>query len=390
MSRLRKETGIRPRYNTRGVLIGWRVFAFVAGKLRVLPQFPAETPIAEMREARDQLIAEYTGGPVPAEGSFAADVRRYLERPEIAAMPSFQQRAAHLDLWLTMLGRDRSRVSITQDEVERVLQQWLAAGLAAATVYHRRTALGSCCATLGGHNPVTGTTKPDHYRPIDRSIPFAVIEQIIAAMPVSAYRSRGIKGTSLARLRVAVIAHTGIPPAELMKLRSHHFDRENAMLHTPWREKGAGTPAHIRELTPDGVAAFIALDAAHGWGKFAEERLSASFKRAARRVCGHDTRIRLYDLRHSFGADLYRSTGDLATVGRMLGHVPGSIVTHRYAMGAHAEVDRAAAAALQAARQSARTAGAAPAAAPAPVRFFGRTLPKRLTEIRTKLNSAKS
>lgn len=338
MARRRHEIGIRRK---RG---GWQAFIVVDGQFRSM-QFPLETPIAEMRAWRD---AQTNTCLPPASGSFAADVARYLARPEIAAMPSVKQRAAHLDLWLTALGRDRTRASITQTEVETVLQRWLAAGLAAPTVYHRRTALSSCCATLGGPNPVTGTTRPDHYRPVDRSIPYDTIDKILAEMPTEKWIGRGITAPSLSRLRAAVIAYTGIPPAELMKLKPHHFDRDQAILHTPWREKGAGTPAHIRELTPNGVKAFIALDAAHGWGPFAEERLATSFKRAARRVCGAATRIRLYDLRHSFGAELYRTTRDLATVGRMLGHVPGSIVTHRYAMGAHADVDRAAAAALQA------------------------------------------
>ena len=42
--------------------------------------------------------------------------------------------------------------------------------------------------------------------------------------------------------------------------------------------------------------------------------------------------------------------GDLATVGRLLSHAEGSIVTHRYAMGANQDVDRAALAAVAAAR----------------------------------------
>jgi integrase len=181
-------------------------------------------------------------------------------------------------------------------------------------------------------------------------VPFATLEQILAAMPTERRVAKGIRRPSFSRLRVAVILHTGIPPAELQKLRAIHFDRAAATVKMPWRDKGGGTPAHVRELSAAGVAAFVALDAAGAWGAFAPERLSASFKRAARQVCGPDTPIRLYDLRHTLGADTYRTTHDLATVGRLLGHVPGSIVTQRYAMGAHAEVDRAALAKLTAAR----------------------------------------
>jgi integrase len=348
-TRRRKEIGIRRKAS------GWQAFIEVDGKFRS-KQFGIDTPIAEMRAWRDAQAA--TARTPLAAGSFAADVATYLRRPEIAAMPTVDERARHLQLWLDALGGERSRYSVTRAEVEAVLQRWLAAGLAQPTVYHRRTALGSFYVVMngeaGGSNPVTGTTRPDHYRPVDRSVPFGTLAQILEAMPAARVIAKGIRRPSFARLRVAVILHTGIPPAELMKLRASHFDRTAGIVRMPWRDKGAGTPAHIRELSPDAVAAFIALDAAGAWGAFARERLSASFKRAARQVCGLDTPIRLYDLRHSLGADTYRNTHDLATVGRLLGHVAGSIVTQRYAMGAHAEVDRAALVKVQASRDAQR------------------------------------
>jgi len=345
--RRRQEIGIRRKGE------GWQAYIDVDGEFRS-QQFPIDTPVVEMRAWRDAQ-AGTARAPFTA-GSFAADVSTYLRRPEIAAMPTIDERTRHLQLWIDALGgdRDRSRYTVTRAEVEAVLQRWLAAGLAQPTVYHRRTALGSFYVTMNGdtpgHNPVTGTTRPDHYRPVDRSVPFATLERILAAMPAERRIANGIRQPSFGRLRAAVILHTGIPPAELMKLGAHHFDRVAAIVKMPWRDKGGGTPAHTRQLSPEGVAAFVALDAAGAWGPFAAERLSTSFKRAARRVCGPDTPIRLYDLRHSLGADTYRTTHDLATVGRLLGHVEGSIVTQRYAMGAHADVDRAALAKLTAAR----------------------------------------
>lgn len=349
MTRRRQEIGIRRKAD------GWQAFIDVDGEFRS-KQFAIDTPVVEMRAWRDAQ-AGTARAPLTA-GSFAADVATYLRRPEIAAMPTMSERARHLQLWIDALGGARSRYTVTRAEVEAVLQDWLAAGLAQPTVYHRRTALGSFYVVMngdaGGHNPVTGTTRPDHYRPVDRSVPFATLERILEAMPAERQIAKGIRQPSFARLRVAVILHTGIPPAELMKLSAHLFDRKGAFVRMPWRDKGGGTPAHTRELSAAGVAAFVALDAAGAWGPFAAERLSTSFKRAARKVCGADTPIRLYDLRHSLGADTYRETHDLATVGRLLGHVAGSIVTQRYAMGAHAEVDRAALVKLQAARAAQR------------------------------------
>ena len=351
--RARKEVGIRRRRD------GWRVFAKVNGKVRVCPQFPLDTPVGELRAARDKLIEQYGGGPLPEAGTFAADVARYLAKPEVAAMPSFKQRAALLECWLEALGRSRARRSIQRDEVEAVLQRWLTT-LAPVTVYHRRTALGRLFTVLDGPtapNPVKGTTRPDHYRPVDRSIDFHTIEKILAAMPAERYTAKGIRKPSLAKLRATVIAHTGIPPGELMKLKPHDFDRHAGIVRMPWRNKGAGTPAHTRELSPAGVAAFVALDAGHGWGRFPVEALGRSFKRAAKAILGPSTAFRLYNLRHSLGADVYRTTRDLATVGRLLGHAEGSAITSRYAMGAHAEVDRAALEALTAYRTTAASLG---------------------------------
>jgi integrase len=183
-------------------------------------------------------------------------------------------------------------------------------------------------------------------------VPFATLLQILEAMPADRWDTPGIRQPAFAKLRVAVLLHTGMPPSELMKLQRHHFDREAALLAMPWRDKGEGRPAYRLALSPDAIAALVAFDVAKAWGPFAVEMVSRSFKRAARRVLGRKTQVRLYDLRHSFGAEAYRRTRDLATVGRLLGHVEGSVVTAQYARGAHLEVDRAAVAAISAARQA--------------------------------------
>ena len=70
----------------------------------------------------------------------AAEIFAYQRKPEIAARKYIGQVAAHLELWADKLGRDRSRQSVTQTEVETVIQKWLAAGLAEATVSRRGTA----------------------------------------------------------------------------------------------------------------------------------------------------------------------------------------------------------------------------------------------------------
>ena len=48
-------------------------------------------------------------------------------------------------------------------------------------------------------------------------------------------------------------------------------------------------------------------------------------------------KVRLYDLRHSFGTELFRVTGNLALVAEMLDH-SSLAMTKRYALGAVSDV----------------------------------------------------
>lgn len=336
--------GIRRR---RG---GWYVTVRVRGHLYT-KQFPIETTVGEMRVWRARQIDTH-GGRRARTGSLRGDVERFLAKPEIAAQSYVGQTAAHLTRWVEELGGDRPRVDITRDEIETVIQRWLTR-YAEPTVYHRRSVLLSLYTTLdgpGAANPAKETTCPKSWIPRDHSVPFATLAAIVDAMPAWCYPKTGIRQPALAQLVARVILAVGIRPVDLLKIRRGDIQWDAATLRWPASGKGHGVAARTLPLTPEGLAALRQFDAAHAYGIFNITAVSHSFKRAARRVEGHETPIHLYALRHSVGADLYRSTRDLATVGRMLGHAPGSRVTAQYAQGANADVDRAAAAALSAAR----------------------------------------
>src|SRR4030095_16675239 len=374
MARARKILGVRRK---RG---GWQAFVKIRGKIHS-KQFDITTPLGEMKAWREAELQEDRPLPRP-RGTFAGDVDAYLERPEIAGRRYVNQLRVLLERVLEPLARDRSRASITRDDVEATLHRWLQEGLSGPTVYHRRSALLSFFLALDGMdapNPVRGTTWPPHWLPRERSVPFETLQRIVDAMTDVRYPRPRMRQASLAKLRVRVLLHTGMPPGELAKLEAHHFTRDEGALRMPWRDKGQGRPGYKLQLSQDALAAVVALDAGGGWGPFAVERLSTSFKRAARRVLGFNTPVRLYDLRHSFGTDLYRRTGDLATVARLMGHAEGSEITAQYARGANADVDRAALHALNAMRQDAGVAGAPPA--PATVR----SSPKRRHKLPAEL-----
>jgi integrase len=356
---MRKLKGIRRR---RG---GWRVTVRVHGHLYT-KQFPIEKTIAEMRAWREQQIDAH-GGRRARAGSLQGDVEAFLAKPEIAAQPYVKQTAAHLARWVEALGGDRPRVDLTRDAIETVLQQWLKR-FAEPTVYHRRSALLSLYAVLdgvGAANPVKETTCPKSWIPRDQSVPFPTLAAIVDAMPAWRYPKPGIRRPAIAKLVAAVLLHTGWRGVDFHAVRRSHVHWSVGTVQMPASDKGNGAPPWTSYLTADGLAALRAFDAADLYGTFSEAAVSHSFKRAARRIDGPETTIHLYSLRHSVGADLHRETRDLGTVGRSLGHVPGSRATAQYALGANADVDRAAATALGAARQVPSSAKPLPAQLPA-------------------------
>jgi len=376
MARTAKMTGARRKND------GWEAYVDV-DKKRYTKQYHFGNPLtAEERRIiqtwREEMREKHEGQ-VPASGSFAADIQRYLAQN--ATMPTIKQRAAQLELWAEALGRDRARRTIKTDEINLILQEWKVNGrigrrgkgpLAGGSLRKRRTALQSLFQFLDGSkvlNPVKAVPRPPEPEPEARWIDYAVIGTILKVMPTHCQpRKRGeAPKLSLAPIRCAVLAHTGIPPGLLKVIvpADLRLTKEGAAYRMPGRKKGRGTAARLVPLTAEGRQAFEAFHAANAYGKYSVDGVNSCFKRAAKRAGVDPTTVHLYDLRHSFGSEMYRLRRDLATVGRFLGHAPGSKETARYAKGANFEVDLAAAAAFSAARQASLPApGATPAAQP--------------------------
>lgn len=349
MARKRNSVGIRWRRSKR------EAYVRINGTLHT-KTFEASTPTDEIQAWRAEQV-ELHGQTVLESDSLAADVVRYVERSR--SMPTIKQRAAHLDLWVYALGgRTRSRHSVTDAEIETILDEWLQT-LAQGTVKKRRTALQSFYKKMNGKrgkNPVKGTPIPIEPKAEARHIDRATVERAIHAMPT--YRSAkpgAPKIRSLSPIRAAVIAATGIPPGLLKRIQPHDLALVGSgSVRVSARRKGGGVESRTLPLTRDGLTAFKAFHEANAYGGYSIEALNRAFKRGCKRAGLDPKAVHLYDLRHSFLTDLYRETKDLATVGRLGLHAEGSRVTERYARGANEAVDAAAVAALSAAWQHRR------------------------------------
>ncbi len=353
----RNLTGIR-RYKK-----GWQAYVKI-NKRTHAKSFTLSTPLPVMREWRELQRKKYAPVTGPVAGSFAADIVAYLQR--VAAMPTFPQRAAHLELWAQALGRDRPRHGITAAEIDQVMQLWLTTptnqpdptqrgprgrpsalgGLEPATVKKRRTSLLALFNTLDGkqaQNPVRASKNPAEPEAEARGVDYPTLARILTAMPDYQSVAPGAPVTpNRAKLIVGVMATTGFPPSVIQKIGRADLNLAAGSVRTQRRLKGKGVEARTVTLTGPAIAAFRAFAAADAFGWFAVGAVNVAFKRACKRagVAG----VHLYDVRHSYGAELYRQTGDMPTVARAMLHAAGSVVTQRYTKAAHQVVDAAAAA----------------------------------------------
>jgi integrase len=309
-----------------------------------------------------------TAAPVPAAGSFAADVASHVATLKTVTA---SRAASYLALWIHELGGERASDSITSHEIAAVLERWSVTptipkpgprqgrasaprGLAAGSLIKRRGYLYAFFQWrfgAAGVNPVRAVPPPAAPKLEARAIPYAPeaapshhVAAILAAMAPHRSVRRGFPAVpARARLIAAVIAYTGIPPGMLMGVT-----RKDLVLTAPGsirvlaRLKGGGVEARTYPLGAEAFAACVAFDAAGAYGAFNIQSVNRAFQRAAVQ-CGLDRlRFHLYDLRHSFGTQIYRVTKDARTVERLMGHALNSPMTARYTEAAHAEVDAAA------------------------------------------------
>jgi len=301
----------------------------------------------------------------PPRHAFTVRIAEYARLR--AGLTGIGNHVTALRRWASAFGRDRDINTITRDEVRMQAAAWLkdrplnprtARPVDASAVRRWLYVLQSFFKELhgaDGYNPVVGIKKPPAKKYDEpRAVDYFDIERLIAEV-----RCKPGATAPLGQLRLWVLAYTGIPPGVLVNVRPGRVDGRygwvdfrRGWLHLPDRLKGDGVAARTIPLTAEGLAAFVALHEAGGLVTFSGDALAKTYRSAARRAGGALVDVNgapithLYDLRHSFGTAMYRKTGDLATVGRFLGHAKNSPLTARYAMGAERDVDLDAAAAM--------------------------------------------
>jgi hypothetical protein len=329
----------------------------------------ADAWLADQERVKAPGPRSLTPGGITLRGA----VHAYLKR--IAARPCHAQHQCALRVWILELGADRSPHRVPTHELDEVMQRWLRpgpppalilcpdgrrrrpaarCGVSKDVIRGRRSALLSFYRVMYPKrpNPVRETHAFTPAKPgAPRCTDYATIARILAAMSPVRFTRAGQAQPALSKLRAAVMAYTGWPPATLKQwLRAYRKDpRVLQRTHTPpmasvpAREKGDGAEPREVPLAPLAVDAIVALLAAPGGtGDRWHTKVVNEAVKAAARAAGITQRLTLYAFRHSFGTDIYRRTRDTGTTGRLLLHADGSRITARYTKGAHAAVDAAA------------------------------------------------
>lgn len=341
---------------------GWRVYVSRHGKLKPV-RFKPDATIEELVHFRDafkleskrlRLARKRAEGPQP-RGRFADDAKRYLALNVVKAMPSYTDRTREVQRWVKVFG-PRVRSSLAPREINEQLQAWRSAGASGSSVNKYRTALMSLFTVLDGRsaaNPVRDTAVFEETRAESRAQPYELLERILNAVPADRTRpTKGKKGSakggSKSRVRLELMAWTGMAPVQMKGLQPEHFSVKERWYVSPPRRKGSRRrhprPLVRKPMPRRAIAVFKRFAELECWGDFSTRSLRHTWMRAHKKVEKamrkelNDPeftlpRIRIYDLRHSFATELLRQTGSLDLVGEMLDHTSRE-TTKRYSLGA--------------------------------------------------------
>ena len=345
---------------------GWRVYVKRDGILKPV-RFTRDTTLDELerfvrmfKDESERLRTVRLAAAAERAGTFAADADRYLALKVVQAMPSVADRMREMARWKQMFGR-RPRGTITPGEIDEQLQALFNSGYSGSTVNKFRTALMSLYTRLDGRaaaNPVRETRLFEEAEEEPRGRSYALLKRILDAVPAERSRPvkghRGSRGTgSASRARLELMAWTGMAPSQIARLDpAKHFSIAEGWYVVPRRQKGKKPrfprPVIRKQMTADARAAFRRFVRLQAYGTFSRSSLRHTWFRAQRRVeqdmrrAQHDPdfqlpRFRLYDIRHSFGTELFKRTKDLALVAEVLDH-SSLQMTRRYSLGAVADV----------------------------------------------------
>lgn len=286
-------------------------------------RFPVGTSLREMKRWQENERAELRRTALrPVLGSLAADIERYLRLDVVTNLASYRTRVTDTKAWLPRFGHLR-RDELTTDALQRQVNDWAAAGVAAWTIHHRRNALRQVFKTLDGEtavNPAARLKVPSKPRAVPHALDYFDIRSVFNQLRPSA-----TKGFLL------IIAFTGFRPEEIRRTEEWMVRVDADEPHVI-KNSAKGGDLVVVPLSPEGVL---------GWKMFVEH---GGFDKQPDRLDrrGHPCRTRTfvnsnrdwkhameragfapsraYNLVHSYCVKVLQASGDITVVQKLRGH----------------------------------------------------------------------
>lgn len=360
---IRREAG-RPAY-----VVEIRVRPFPKRRER----FPLETPLEVMVAWRDVQLADLTAAKQALKrtqldertttilatkarslmgGTLRADVETYLTeklRPTMDPHNKLQARRYLRTAAAGDLGR-YPRQAITGAQWETLLAKWERTGIPASVEPEGRTRIvppgplapdtankirgywiGFYKAMNAGMNLPNPARDVPRRKPADvqsRSIPFDL------AVKITDHIGRSGKPTRTAA-RLTLMCVLGLRPCEIKLIKpAKDWNKAEGTLYV---RTGKGGKPRTLPLSDRAAGALEQLELLKGWGNFSAAPAARMFHDAvAAAGLSHLEPMVPYDLRHCFGTETYRKTGDLKAVAEAMGH-RNLKMTERYVEGAVSE-----------------------------------------------------
>lgn len=279
-------------------------------------RFPAGTALKTMKRWQEDQRAELRRLELrPALGTLAADVARYLTRPEATRLASSKSRTADAKAWLAPFGHLR-RDQITAEQIERQMDSWRKAGIAVWTLRHRLNALRQVYTVLDGqtaNNPARKVKAPPKPRAIPRALDYSTIRTVLNQMEPSA--TKGF---------LMVMAFCGFRPSEVRRTEPWMLRLEGESPHVI-RPTAKGGDAVVVPLSDEGILAWRMFSYQGGFDSQENGQprtfpnANRDWKAAMKRAGLEPTRS--YDLVHSYCTQLLMAGGgDISLVQKARGH----------------------------------------------------------------------
>lgn len=284
-----------------------------------------------LRSERQRITDDLDDSTPIIKGTLAGDFAEMLKSLPDGSIK--RNRSSDGKHWIDAGFGTLPRHKLTPEMIERQCRAW--SDCAASTIKHRLDALR---AVYQFHDddagPVAKVPRPKERRDV-RIVPQALIEAVLMQL-----------GTGKNHARIRVIARTGLPHAQIKRLRPADLDLVGRTMFIVARKKGAGVPGRTLPITHAAVLAFEEFVAHEAFGPFSNASLYKAFQRAVGRArekwCKHcgpwpaPPHFRPYDLRHGFLTEVYRRTRDLRVTAELGLHADMTI-TAMYAQAAVSE-----------------------------------------------------